>query len=233
MTKIEREVRRRERKRLADINRNNIEVFKVMLQISLVALAIIAGITIWFWAAAQQAQEVQAAVLRHHRITSANYREISLVEPLPDLPPVEGEPPQAIEIKMATRAEAFPAVGAGCNQNQNIVIENSDLIRNCTIADFKRDLWKGAIIMHASNYPSDVNCNWMLKDCIVKSNYGVAGQIISRTGMAQTEFTTTAINNTFYSEESGANSFEYTQGDSNLSPMSHGNTVTALNYQNT
>ena len=130
-------------------------------------------------------------------------------------------------------SEAFPAVGAGCNQNQNIVIENSDLIRNCTIADFKRDLWKGAIIMHASNYPSDVNCNWMLKDCIVKSNYGVAGQIISRTGMAQTEFTTIAINNTFYSEESGVNSFEYTQGDSNLSPMSHGNTVTALNYQNT
>ena len=108
MTKIEREVRRRERKRLADINRNNIEVFKVMLQISLVALAIIAGITIWFWAAAQQAQEVQAAVLRHHRITSANYREIPLVEPLPDFPPVDGEPPQAIEIKMATRAEAVP-----------------------------------------------------------------------------------------------------------------------------
>lgn len=108
MTRLEREVRRRERKRLADINRNNIEVFKVMLQISLVALAIIAGITIWFWAAAQQTMEVEAAVLRHHRITSANYREIPLVEPLPLTPPEDGEPPQAIEIKMATRAEAVP-----------------------------------------------------------------------------------------------------------------------------
>lgn len=108
MTKLEREVRRRERRRLADLNRNNFEVFKVMLQISLVALAIIIGITIWFWAAAQQTMEVEAAVLRHHRITSANYREIPLVEPLPDFPPVDGEPPQAIEIKMATRAEAVP-----------------------------------------------------------------------------------------------------------------------------
>lgn len=111
MTRLEREVRRRERKRLADINRNNIEVFKVMLQISLVALAIIAGITIWFWAAAQQTMEVEAAVLRHHRITSANYREIPLVEPLPDFPPVDGEPPQAIEVvskKEITTAEAIP-----------------------------------------------------------------------------------------------------------------------------
>jgi len=108
MTKIEREVRRRERKRLADINRNNIEVFKVMLQISLVALAIIAGITIWFWAAAQQAQEVQAAVLRHHRITASSMVDISVVEPLPLTPPEDGEPPQAIEIRMATKAEAVP-----------------------------------------------------------------------------------------------------------------------------
>ena len=108
MTRLEREVRRRERKRLADINRNNIEVFKVMLQISLVALALIAGIAIWFWAAAQQTMEVEAAVLRHHRITSANYREIPLVEPLPLTPPEDGEPPQAIEIRMATKAEAIP-----------------------------------------------------------------------------------------------------------------------------
>lgn len=108
MTKLEREIRRRERRRLADLNRNNIEVFKVMLQISLVALAIIIGITIWFWAAAQQTMEVEAAVLRHHRITSANYREIPLVEPLPLTPPEDGEPPQAIEIRTATKAEAIP-----------------------------------------------------------------------------------------------------------------------------
>ena len=108
MTKLEREIRRRERRRLADLNRNNFEGFKVMLQISLVALAIIIGITIWFWAAAQQTMEVEAAVLRHHRITASSLVDIPVVEPLPDFPPVDGEPPQAIEIKMATKAEAVP-----------------------------------------------------------------------------------------------------------------------------
>lgn len=111
MTRLEREIRRREQRRLADLNRNNIEVFKVMLKISLVALAIIAGITIWFWAAAQQAQEVQAAVLRAHRITDGPLYgpgEIPLVEPLPLTPPEDGEPPQAIEIRTATKAEAIP-----------------------------------------------------------------------------------------------------------------------------
>ena len=108
MTKIEREVRRRERRRLADLNRNNFEVFKVMLQISLVALAIIIGITIWFWAAAQQAMEVEAAVLRRHRITASSMVDVPVVEPLPLTPPEDGEPPQAIEIKKATMAEAVP-----------------------------------------------------------------------------------------------------------------------------
>ena len=108
MTKLEKEIRRREQRRLADMNRNDTSIFKMMLQITLVALALIIGITIWFWAAEQQAMDVQAAVLRHHRITSANYREIPLVEPLPLTPPEEGEPPQAIEIRMATKAEAIP-----------------------------------------------------------------------------------------------------------------------------
>lgn len=110
MTRLEREVRRRERKRLADIKRNNIEVFKVMLQISLVALAIIAGITIWFWAAAQQTMEVEAAVLRHHRITASSLVDVPVVELLPLTPPEDGEPPQAIEIRTATKAEAIPEV---------------------------------------------------------------------------------------------------------------------------
>lgn len=108
MTRLEREVRRRERERLRQVNRDGFHVFKVAMQIVLVALALIIGITIWFWAAAQQAQEVQAAVLRHHRITASSLEDIPLVEPLPLTPPEDGEPPQAIEIKMATRAEAIP-----------------------------------------------------------------------------------------------------------------------------
>lgn len=111
MTRLEREIRRREQRRLADLNKNSFEVFKVMLQISLVALALIAGIAIWFWAAEQQAQEVQAAVLRAHRITDGPLYgpgEIPLVEPLPLTPPEDGEPPQAIEVRMATKADAIP-----------------------------------------------------------------------------------------------------------------------------
>lgn len=128
-------------------------------------------------------------------------------------------------------SEAFPAIGAGCNQNQYVVIENCELIRNSQNSSFHRSGWEGAIVMHASNTPTDVNCVWMLKDCVVKSNYGYAGNILVKTSMAQTEFTTIAIDNTFYSEEmDSADYFDYTKRDSILSPMSHGNTVSSLNY---
>lgn len=108
MTKLEREVRRRERERLRQVNMDGFHVFKVAMQILMVALAIIIGITIWFLAAAKQAQEVQAAVLRHHRITASSLVDIPVVEPLPLTPPEDGEPPQAIEVKMASQAEAVP-----------------------------------------------------------------------------------------------------------------------------
>ena len=108
MNKVEQEMKRRERERLRRLDRDGYTVFTTIIKLLLMAFAIIAGITIWFWAAEQQALDVQASVLRHHRITSANYREIPLVEPLPDFPPVDGEPPQAIEIKLATKAEAIP-----------------------------------------------------------------------------------------------------------------------------
>lgn len=109
MTRLERELRRRERERLADLNRHDISVFKIMLQISLLALAIVIGFIVWFWAAGEQAElDAQAAVLRHHRITSANYREIPLVEPLPLTPPEDGAPPQAIEVRVAKKAEVVP-----------------------------------------------------------------------------------------------------------------------------
>jgi len=96
---------------MAELNRNDHEIFTMMLKITLAALAVIIGICIWFWAAVQQAHEVQAAVLRAHRITDGPLYgpgEIPLVEPLPLTPPEDGEPPQAIEIRMATKAEAIP-----------------------------------------------------------------------------------------------------------------------------
>ena len=54
--RIEREIRRRRRRRLADINRNDPDVFGVMLHVTLTALAVIIGVAIWFWAAAAQAE---------------------------------------------------------------------------------------------------------------------------------------------------------------------------------
>lgn len=105
---IEREIRRRRQRRMAELNRNDHEIFTMMLKITMAALAVIIGICIWFWAAVQQAHEVQAAVLRHHRITASSLVDIPLVEPLPELPPEDGEPPEAIEIRTATQAEAIP-----------------------------------------------------------------------------------------------------------------------------
>ena len=104
---IERELRRRRKRRMAELNRNDHEIFTMMLKITLAALAVIIGICIWFWAAVQ-AHEVQAAVLRHHRITASSLIDIPLVEPLPLTPPEDGAPPQAIEIRTATKAEAVP-----------------------------------------------------------------------------------------------------------------------------
>ena len=118
---IERELRRRRQRRMAELNRNDHEIFTMMLKITLAALAVIIGICIWFWAAVQQAQEVEAAVLRSHRITDGsmyswgpgvtpgqNQNCPILVPELPDFPPVDGEPPAAIEIRMATKAETIP-----------------------------------------------------------------------------------------------------------------------------
>ena len=110
MTKLEREVRRREQERLRRVNSNGFHVFTTAMQILMIAIAIIVGIAIWFWAAEQQALEVQAFVLRSHRIWDGPLYgpKVTMVEPLPDFPPVDGEPPQAIEIRIATRAEAVP-----------------------------------------------------------------------------------------------------------------------------
>lgn len=108
---IEREMRRRRQRRMAELNQNDHEIFTMMLKITLAALAIIIGICIWFWAAVQQAQEVQAAVLRAHRITDGplyGSGEIPLVEPLPLTPPEDGAPPEAIEIRTVSKVDPVP-----------------------------------------------------------------------------------------------------------------------------
>lgn len=121
-SQIERQLRRREKRRIAELNKNDADVFRWMLRITMIALSALVGLAIWIWAAGEQAElEAQAAVLRAHRITDGsmyswgpgvtpgqNQNHPILVPELPDFPPVDGAPPEAIEIRMATKAEAVP-----------------------------------------------------------------------------------------------------------------------------
>ena len=118
MTKIERELRRRERRRMADLNKNNEEVFRSMVRTTVAGLIIIAGVIILLLASAVRADhEAFAATLRRTRLIREELtelgedREYLQVPPLPEFPPVDGEPPQAIEIvsKMEiVKAETIP-----------------------------------------------------------------------------------------------------------------------------
>lgn len=119
---LERKIRERERQRLRRINNQGEGVLEYIIRAALFALAIMLGAAIWIWAAGRQAEmEAQAAVLRSHRITDGsmyswgpgvtpgqNQNCPILVPELPDFPPVDGEPPAAIEIRMTTKAETIP-----------------------------------------------------------------------------------------------------------------------------
>lgn len=96
------------RERLADLNRQDVDLARWILRFTLISLAIVIGLAIWIWAAEMQAQEVEAAVLRSHRITASSLIDIPVVEPLPETPPVDGALPEAIEPRTATEAEAIP-----------------------------------------------------------------------------------------------------------------------------
>ena len=112
MTKIERELRRRERRRMADLNKNNEEVFRSMVRTTVAGLIIIAGVIILLLASAVRADhEAFAATLRRTRLIReemAEDRTYYHVPPVPEFPPEDGDPPQAIEIRTATQAEAIP-----------------------------------------------------------------------------------------------------------------------------
>ena len=122
-------------------------------------------------------------------------------------------------------SEAFPACGMGANQNQYVIFENCRFVRNCTNDNFKRDTHQGAFIGHSGD---GVNQNLIIKDCVFISNYGASGNIRTDVGNPE-HFTLECINNTLYSSENGLNSFDYTKGNSVLSPLSHGNTAENLN----
>ncbi len=125
-------------------------------------------------------------------------------------------------------SEAFPAVGMGVNENQKVIFDNCELIRNTNKEYFKKDNWKGAILCHSSNYEEAPNQKLMMKDCVINSNYGKSGQIRGELGDSKS-FEITMINNTCFSSTDGLNSFEYTKGESTLNGMSHGNTSLNLN----
>ena len=108
--RLDREIREA-RKGIADLNRQDIDLARRILRITLIALAVVIGIAVWIWAAEMQARDVEAAVLRAHRITDGPLysQQITQVEPLPETPPEDGEPPEAIEI--ATRSNTPNELG--------------------------------------------------------------------------------------------------------------------------
>jgi hypothetical protein len=94
----------------------------------------------------------------------------------------------------------------GVNQNQKIIFENCEMIRNCNKDYFKRDNWKGAFVGHSSNYSTAPNQSLVLRNCVMTSNYGYSGNIRGNLGDSSS-FTVEAINDTCYSEKMGLNAF--------------------------
>ena len=112
---MERAIRRRERERLADLNRDDPKILRGFIRITAAALAILACVMVLIWASAVRAdQEAFAATLRRTRLIREEMtelgedREYLQVPPLPEFLPEDGEPPEAIEIKAATMAETIP-----------------------------------------------------------------------------------------------------------------------------
>ena len=122
----------RQRRMIRQLNReiqarkNRRETARKVFAVIMTVCAVILGLLILVGAAEiRAAEEAQAAVLRRHRITSQNItaqyphspnaglqaEDPYMVESLPAEAPVDGEPPEAIEIvtKDATAAEAVPA----------------------------------------------------------------------------------------------------------------------------
>ena len=77
MTKLEREQKRRERRRLADLNRNSEEVFRSMVRTTVIGLMVIAGVIIILLASAVRTdQEAFAATLRRTRLIREEISEM-------------------------------------------------------------------------------------------------------------------------------------------------------------
>lgn len=127
-------------------------------------------------------------------------------------------------------SEAFPAVGLGINENQRIVFENCEFIRNATQENYQRNKWQGAFVAHASNY--DVENQYLeVIDCKFTTNYGNAANFLM-TLAGEEHANLLAINNTFWSDElQSADCVDYAKGNSILNELSQGNTAQCLNAE--
>ena len=119
---LERQLRRRHQRRMAELNRNSNDIFGCAVKFALLTVAVVIGICVWWWAAGKQAEEEAfAATLRRTRLIKEEmfYEQ---VPPLPEVFPEDGEPPQAIEIKMASKADAVPTI----SEMETVAEESSD-----------------------------------------------------------------------------------------------------------
>lgn len=109
---IKREVRRRERRRIEELNRNRTETVRKVWEGILIGAAILLAVALLLLAAAEKAdRDAYAAVLSRTRLNlDAAVEDMACeqVPPPPEFPKSDGEPPQAIEIKTAPMADEVP-----------------------------------------------------------------------------------------------------------------------------
>lgn len=127
-------------------------------------------------------------------------------------------------------SEAFPAVGLGINENQRIIFEDCEFIRNTIYENYRIDNCRGAFVGHASNRAVD-NQYLVIEDCTFRSNYGYAAKFwMTLEGEKGAECL--FVNNTFISDEMQTSEcVEYIKGESKLDPLSRGNSAEILNAQ--
>ena len=125
-------------------------------------------------------------------------------------------------------SSAFPAVGMGLLKNQQVEFRDCKIVRTTTNDAYKRDDWQGAFLCHSANETDQTNQHLLLFNNYMECNYGHSCHIRGELG-DPSNFTLTAVGNTFYSDEKGSDSCLYNKSTSKLHKISNGNTASNLN----
>lgn len=141
-------------------------------------------------------------------------------------------------------SEQNPAVGIGLDKNQTVNLINCEIITHRTedvlnatgVAEGSEWAWKpdgGALFYHAlypGNYTDDEGYQRLVvKNCIIENNDD--NVVSGEAGGMENQVTLVFIGNSGWSSTNGA-SFVKGLTNATLSPLSHGNNMIGMNYQN-